>query len=231
MKPFAILLLVWIAFPFAAHSQTETPKWKTQFSVRSMISGYWYKTYGFNFRGVQTKSAFSFGIRGGKSLGIAPGLRLFFGLGYMQFASRTRVDIALTLPTTDPLDSIYGETIRRRPILTWTEHLHLIDVPIRLDYYTDPTEKGWVVGFGLTPSILFGRRWSYDYDGNLSSGFEYYFPPGFIDLSGELQAGRTWTLGSHYTLDTRIVGFSDFIPRQNVTARRMGLGLQVLVQW
>lgn len=231
MKPIAFLLLAWALCPLASISQTQNPKWKTEWSVRTMGSRMWFKDYGFNFIGLESKTGFSFGLQGGKSLQLAPGWRLFFGLGYTQFGFRSEVDFAAGIRINDPNDQVYLELLDRRPKYTLSDRFHLLDAPVRLDFHTDSTtEKGWVFGLGLTPSLLFGRSWNSSNGRFRSSGTEFFSPEeGF--LSAEVQAGRVWSLGKGYALDTRLLIFGDPYRFRNRTTNRVGVGLQVGFRW
>jgi hypothetical protein len=230
MKPYAILLLVWISLPFAAHSQTETPKWKTQFSVRSMVSGYWYKNYGFSIPPTVGKIAFSYGVQGGVGLKLKPRWRLFMGLGYTQFGSRFQYKFNQGFVVNDPNDPLYIDLLKRMDNLYASSRLHLLEIPIRLDYYLNPGEQGWVFGIGFNPSLQFGDSYKNNFFGDGTWNTEFYSPKTSFRCA-EFQAGRTWSTGGKYTLETRLLVYGDAFRQSGQLSNRAGLGLQVLVQW
>lgn len=178
--------------------------------------------------GWEEKGALSCGFQLGTQYRWSPKIAVFGGLGWMNYRWRV-VSKAQELLREFPNDPDVQAMVRD-PLET-VYSCQILEIPLRVELFSREEMKGFVFGYGFSPSLLLSERFvetggeKPGKSGSVATGSDVFF------LGNELHAGYALGLGNRFCLDARLFSLFDFVRLENSPFRRFGLGFQVLLRY
>lgn len=220
-----VFLLAFVATGLAQPTERSPSKVKLGVFLRPSVTQTWRKDFGFNAGFFENQPAFSFGGQVGLLADLNPHFRFFSGLGYYYFVQKVNFNPTEFL-VNDPTDPVYQTLLKNG---SWNSYwyTHYLELPVRLEYLSNVSGSGLVVGLGLTPSYWLAGTYQNEAPFSSKSKRVAVAPQNRLYLGTEVQVGWVWKLSPGLKADSRLFAFVDPFRFKGTQTNRMAFGLQL----